>query len=115
MCHAPYRSREAFDLWTTSDNFVRPHLRSLYVWFQVEEVFLQQGILLRGLAHPNLFATDPAATSDLSEGAKRNNGGGGGGGDMEQTLKTLSNLYRTFGAVPVSPQNYFRYLMAALL
>ena len=78
---------------------------------QVEEVLLQKGILLRGLAHPNLFHRWNAPSSDkgAKKGGKDAPGGEEGGGDVENTMRTLSNLYSTFGAVEVSPQNYFRY------
>ena len=106
----------------------------------MEEVFLQTGVLMRGLAHPNLFpaatandsnARQPASVAaaaayavgaaELEEagsssgvgggggsGAGGGGGGGGGGGEDNELLRSVSNLYSTYGAVEVSPRNYFR-------
>jgi len=100
----------------------------------VEQVLLERGVLLRGLAHPNLFvdsqaqgstetASSPSAESagarplvyGTTPGRSATSSNGSGedkrGGDDDNPLpRSLSNTYRTFGAVAVTPQNFYRLL-----
>ena len=59
----------------------------------IEELLVRRGTLLRGLAHPAVFAA----------GAGFGGAPGGGGGD---------NTFKVFGAVPVSGRNLFELLSA---
>jgi hypothetical protein len=60
----------------------------------VEELLVQRGLLLRGLAHPALFADNAQNSGEMR--------------DPRMVAHQMSNTFKTFGAVPVSPQGYYR-------
>jgi pimeloyl-ACP methyl ester carboxylesterase/1-acyl-sn-glycerol-3-phosphate acyltransferase len=62
----------------------------------IEELLVRRGTLLRGLAHPAVFAA----------------GGTMGGAMGGPASSTGENTFRTFGAVPVSGRNLFELLSA---
>ena len=61
----------------------------------VEELLLQRGLLLRGLAHPVLFRDNAGNTGDVR--------------DPRTLAHQTSNVFKTFGAVPVTPTSYYRW------
>lgn len=96
--------------------FVGNHqLYAFDMWVMVEEVLLQRGILMRGLAHPGLFVR-PGRGQEDGEGAA------GGSGKQEEKGKedkddgppmvSLGNVFQTFGAVKVTPTAMYRLLNA---
>jgi hypothetical protein len=81
----------------------------------IEEVLIRRGTLLRGLAHPAVFAAGGGVTPGFG-GAPGGDDGGfrmpfapqprrGGGAAAD-------NMFQTFGAVPVSGRNLFALLSA---
>ncbi len=101
--------------------FVGNHqLYAFDMWVMVEEVLLQRGILMRGLAHPGLFVR-PGRGQDGQEGSE---GAAGGSGKQEDNGKkkekeddgppmvSLGNVFQTFGAVKVTPTAMYRLLNA---
>jgi hypothetical protein len=60
----------------------------------VEELLLQRGLLLRGLAHPALFRDNRANSGDAR--------------DPRTMAHQMSNVFKTFGALPVSPTGFYR-------
>jgi len=109
--------------------FVGNHqLYALDMNIMVEELALKQNRLLRGLAHPILFAQEekpsPSAGGDngtetvvnpmqeleARDKERRKKKEQEQGDDNSNTFKDLQSTYRTFGAVPVSPTSFFRLL-----
>ncbi|GAX82792.1 hypothetical protein CEUSTIGMA_g10218.t1 [Chlamydomonas eustigma] len=84
----------------------------------VEEVLLKKGLLMRGLAHPTLFSmpssqspnSDDATSSTNSVSSSPNSSGPEEEDQQEALSSGLRNLYRTYGAVEVSGQSFFRLL-----
>lgn len=70
---------------------------ALDIGFLVGEVKMQTGVLMRGLAHPFLFGDDGSRMGSLP-------------GMSAGSINGTDNVYRKFGAVPVSSRNAFKLL-----
>lgn len=65
----------------------------------------ERGIAPRGLAHPILFQAPPASDRSKLESWPRSRGGGN-----SQDARNFSAFFQDFGAVMVTPRNYYRLM-----
>lgn len=71
------------------------------IWAELME---ERGIVARGLAHPIIFQSRPRNR----QGPTKSNGNFAGGN--RQDLNNFSSTLQTFGAVMVTPRNYYRLM-----